>query len=57
MVLLLTVIAGWDNDELRAACWRDIKKRSKHMRGQLVPNDGDVQGFYPLEEPDGTTNI
>ena len=52
IVPLLTVMVGWHNNELRAASWRDIEKRSKNMRGQLVPNDGDVQGFYRVEKPD-----
>lgn len=46
IVPLLTVMVGWDNSELAAASWRDVEKRAKHMRGQLVANDGNVQGFH-----------
>ena len=46
-----------DSDEFRATSWKDIRKRSKYMRGQLVPNNGDVQGFYRVEKPDRATDI
>jgi hypothetical protein len=46
IVSLLTVMVGWDSTELRAASLREVEKRSKYMHGQLVPNDGSVQGFY-----------
>ena len=46
IVPLLTVMVGWDNNELRAASRRELEERTKNMRGQLVPNDGNVQGFH-----------
>lgn len=46
IVPLLTVMVGWDSTELRASSSREVAKRSQHMYGQLVPNHGDVQGFY-----------
>lgn len=46
IVPLLTVMVGWDNSDLGAASWKEIQQRSKDMRGQLVTNDGDVQGFH-----------
>ncbi|KAF1933737.1 uncharacterized protein M421DRAFT_52650 [Didymella exigua CBS 183.55] len=49
IVPLLTVMVGWDNSELGAASGRDVEKRSKKMRGRLVANDGNVQGFHRTE--------
>jgi hypothetical protein len=46
IVPLLTVMVGWDNRELGATSLRDFDKRSKHMKGQLVPNSGSVQGLH-----------
>ncbi|KAJ8117992.1 hypothetical protein OPT61_g922 [Boeremia exigua] len=46
IVPLLTVMSGWDNNELEAASGRDIIKRSQNMHGQLVVTNGNVQGFY-----------
>lgn len=49
IVPLLTVMIGWDNSELGAGSNREIEERSKHMRGQLVANDGQIQGFHKME--------
>jgi hypothetical protein len=49
IVPLLSVLVGWDNKELGATSLRDLNKRSTHMKGQLVPNGGSVQGLYRKE--------
>jgi hypothetical protein len=46
IVPLLTVMVGWDHSELGAGSWREVEKRAKHIRGRLVANDGNVQGFH-----------
>ncbi|KAF3006873.1 hypothetical protein E8E13_010919 [Curvularia kusanoi] len=46
IVPLLTVMVGWENSQLGAGSWKEIDDKSKHMRGQLVVNDGQVLGFH-----------
>ena len=45
IVPMLTVMDGWNSEELKAASWRDIQGRSQHMRGMLVTSREDVQFF------------
>lgn len=45
IVPFLTSMDGWESKELRPGSWREIAKRSKHMRGLLVPNMNEAQYF------------
>jgi hypothetical protein len=49
IVPMLTAMEGWDNHDLRATSGRETEKRSKHMRGILVPNEDGVQHFRQVD--------
>jgi hypothetical protein len=46
IIPLLTVLHGWENEELEAASPRTLKERSRRMMGRLVQSQGSVQGLY-----------
>jgi hypothetical protein len=45
-VSLLIGMVGWGDNKLEATSWRDVKERSKGMKGQLFPNHGSRQRLY-----------
>ncbi|KAF2133159.1 hypothetical protein P153DRAFT_353569 [Dothidotthia symphoricarpi CBS 119687] len=49
IVPMLTVMDGWDTKDLRAASWREVEKRSEHMRGLLETSREDVQYFKRMD--------
>jgi hypothetical protein len=45
IVPMLTAMDGWDRNDLQARSWRDIDRRSKHMRGVLISEGGNMPSF------------